>query len=375
VLNALEKFLPEAARDGLAKFRARAGDASTMKSLEGQSAKGNDLAKYLTEQGMPREAARAVQAELDQARLKLARAELVRAETIKDPALRQTAREEQYRAIRTILEKAGALDTAEIKGAIAARDAKALLRALRNAISKLGEKVTSHETQGALGEAIQRAQVRLKYAGRKGVQFLSNLALVRRVGNFKSLQQWIKAEEARIRVTEPNITQAELNKAVGRTRVRLFEKDNAVYESIGEVDTLVAEPAGKGLLRPLEVTETKAGGSKQPSEAAGQLTDAVAELQKIASGYSGVQIFEMTGKKTLGRNITSSFDLSQISGVQRTTFGPEGKGFDVSLGFTEGELKGVADSLLKNLPPDEPAPVRPVTSPREEEEAKKAPVR
>ena len=150
-------------------------------------------------------------------------------------------------------------------------------------------------------------------------------------------------------------------------RVKLFEKNSQVYESVGEVDTMVAEPGAKGLLRPVEVAETKAGGARQPSEAAQQLTDAVTVFEQIAKGQSNVQIFEMTGKKQLGKDLTSTFDLSQIGAVERTTFGPEGKGFDVSLGFTEAQLRGLAESLLKNLPPDKPATIPPVTSPREEE--------
>jgi hypothetical protein len=134
VLNALDKLLPQAAREGLAKFRAKAGDANALRSLEGQSSRGSDLARYLTEQGMTAEAKQTVAAEVNQAKLELARAKLIEAETIKDPALRQTVREEQYRAIRTILKQAGALETAEIKQAIAARDVPALMRALRSAI-------------------------------------------------------------------------------------------------------------------------------------------------------------------------------------------------------------------------------------------------
>jgi hypothetical protein len=377
VLNALDKLLPQSAREGLAKFRGKAGDANVLKSLEGQSSKGSDLARYLTEQGMTPEAVQAVKAQLNQARLDLARAKLVQAETIKDPALRQTVREEQYRAIRTILEQAGALETAEIKQALAARDVQGLVRGLRNVISKLGElrnvisklgeKVSAHETQGALGESIQRAQLRIKYAGRKGVKFLSNLALVRKIGQYKSLREWITAEEARIRERQPGISQEALNKEVGKTRVKLFEKNSQVYESVGEVDTMVVEPGAKGLLRPLEVAEAKAGGAKQPSEAAQQLTEAVTVFEQIAKGQSNVQIFEMTGKKQLGKELTSTFDLSQSGAIERTTFGPEGKGFDVSLGFTEAQLRGLAESLLKNLPPDKPATIPPVTSPREEE--------
>jgi hypothetical protein len=216
--------------------------------------------------------------------------------------------------------------------------------------------------------------LRLKYAPRKGVRVLSNLALLRKVGQVRSIREWVAAEEARLRKADPKISPEALNKEVAKTRVKLFEKDNTVYEAVGEVDTMVVEPNPNGLLRPLEVAEGKAGGAGQHSEATQQLSDVVAEFEKIAGGQSDVQIFEMTGKRQLGRNITSTFDLSKSADIARTTFGPEGRGFNASLGFTEGELRGVAESLLKNLPPDKPATVRPVTSPREDEE-ERAPAR
>jgi hypothetical protein len=51
------------------------------------------------------------------------------------------------------------------------------------------------------------------------------------------------------------------------------------------------------------------------------------------------------------------------------TFGPEGdKLWDVTLGYTEAEFKALAESLLRNLPPDKPATARPPTAPRKREE-------
>jgi hypothetical protein len=371
VLNALDKLLPKGAREGLAKFRGKAGDANALKSVEGQAARGSDLGKYLAEQNLPKEAIEVVRAELAHARLKLARARLIEAETIKDPALRETVRDEQYRAVRTILKETGALDSGGIKQALAARDLSALIRALRNSLAQLGEKVSAHETQGAIGESIQRAQLRIKYAGRKGTQFLSNLALVRKLGNFRSLREWVSAEEARIRTQQPKITDEALNREVAKTRVKLMEKDGRVYESLGEVDTLVAEPNAKGTLQPLEIAEVKAG-DKPAAEALGQLARIIDGFDRIAQGDRNIKVFEMSGKKALGKELTPRLDLSLAKTIELSTRGPEGKaGFTQGLGFTEAELKGVAESLLKNLPPEKPAPVRPLTSPREKEEAPK----
>ena len=369
VLDALAKLLPESAQKGLAQFRAKAGDMAAYRAVEGQAARASDLGRYLTEQGMSAEAKASAASDLAQAQLKLARAKLVQAETIKDPALRETARAEQYEVIKSILKRAGALDGVEIKQALAARDPQALMRALRNAISKLGDKVSSHKTQGALGEAVQRARLRIRYAARKTVQFISSLQVVRRVGEYRSIRDWTKAEEARIHKEKPNLTDAELSKEVSKTRVKLFEKDGAVWESLGEVDTMVAEPGVNGKLTPLEIAEVKAGGTKGGTDAANQLKNIVKLFGRIAGGDQNVRLYEQKGPQQLGKDLTSSFDLSQAGSVLQTTFGPEGRmGFSESLGYTEADLKGVAESLLKNLPPDKPARVVPVTSPDQKEE-------
>ena len=370
VLDALGERLPKDARDGLARFRAKAGDAKALKAVEGQAASGRDLGRFLREQAMTPEAVQAAKTQLADARLRLARAKLVQAETIKDPALRETVRQEQYEAVKSILEQARMLETAEIKQALAARDPKALARALRKSISQLGEKVSAHKTQGALGESIQRALLRIKYAGRRGVQFVSNLALVRKLGQYKSIRDWTVAEEARIRSKQPGISDAALNREVSKTRVKLFEKNNQVYQSIGEVDTLVAEPGAGGKLRPLEIAEAKAGGATSASEAGRQLSAVVQSFERIAAGEGDISLYELTGDKQLGKDMTQSFDLSQTKAIEQTTYGPEGRtGFSSSLGFTDVELKGVAESLIKNLPPEKPATIPPVTTPRKEPEA------
>lgn len=368
VLDALGKRLPESAADGLANLRAKAGDANALKAVEGQASAGRDLGRFLSERAMSAEAMQAAQAEVSRARLKLARARLIEAETIKDPLLRETVRLEQYESIKSVLRQARALDGVDIKRAIAARDVKGLVRALRDAVTRLGERTSAHKTQGALGESIQRAQLRIKYAGRQGVQFISNLAVVRKLGQYRSIREWTGAEEARIRRAQPGIADAALNKAVSETRVKLFEKNNAVYESLGEVDTLVAEPGAHGKLKPLEVAEAKAGRSSA-ADANAQLAEVVQAFDKIAAGDSGVRLFERAANNRLGKDMTSSFDLSQTTGIERSTSGPQGRtGFSENLGFTDAELGGVAESLIRNLPPDKPATVAPVTSPRDETE-------
>jgi hypothetical protein len=369
VLDALAPRLPEAARQGLTIMRSgKAGDAGTLRALEQQSAAGNDLARFLTEKTVPKEAATAAQAVLTRARLDLARAKLIQTETVKDPQLRETIRQEQYRTIKEVLEEAGSLKAEGVRKAIAARDVGALKKALKAEIDKIGSRTSAHETKGAIGEALQRAELRARYAGKAGVKFLSNLALVRRLGSYRSLGEWRTAAETRLRGEKPDITDKALRKALSKEAAKLFEKAGEVFESLGELDTMVVEPGTGGRVRPLEFTEVKTG-SETPGQAKGQLDKAAAALEQINGGDPDVRVFELRGKKELGADITRTLDLSDTAAATRTTYGPIGeKAFDQSLGYTVEDLAGVAESILRNTPPDKPARPAPVSYPKDRDE-------
>jgi hypothetical protein len=368
ILDALATRLPEAAREGLRQFRTSVPDANVLAAVEGSKAP----LRLLTEKAMTPEQLKAARAEATQAQFDLARAKLIAAETIKDPALRKTVRTEQAQAIKNLLKEAGTWDTPEFQDAFLRGDISAVGRMLRQTLDKVraaARNARSTETQGGIGESLQRAILRTQYAGRKGVKFLSNLAVMRRLPGVRSIGDWARAERARIQKAEPGISAKELDARVDKGVGKLFEKDGQIYEAVGEVDTMVVEPGADGRLGILEMAEAKTGGSASPGTAMGQLTRVLAELRRIGQNSSTAQVFELQGKRGLGQDITRRLALD---GLQQDpamrTFGPEGeKLWDVKLGFTEAEFKAMAESLLRNLPPEKPPTARPPTAPREKE--------
>jgi hypothetical protein len=104
------------------------------------------------------------------------------------------------------------------------------------------------------------------------------------------------------------------------------------------------------------------------------LTDVLTELRAIGQNSSTSQVFELQGKRGLGQDVTRQLALDALQqDPAMRTFGPEGdKLWNVTLGFTEAEFRALAESLLKNLPPEKPQTVRLPTAPREKE---KEPVR
>lgn len=368
ILDALAARLPEAARDGLKQFRASVPDSGVLAALEGTKAP----VRLLLEKAMTAEQVKAAKAESTKAQFDLARAKLIEAETIKDPALRKTVRSEQAQAIRNILKAAGTWDTPEFQDAFRRGDIAAVGRMLRQVVDKVraaAKNARSTETQGAIGESLQRAILRTQYAGRKGVKFLTNLAVMKRLPGVRSIGDWAQAERARLKTAEPGISAEKLESRVQKGVDKLFEKDAHIYEAIGEVDTMVVEPRPDGRLDVLEMAEAKASGRASPTSAREQLTDVLAELRRIGDKSSTAQIFELQGKRGLGEDITRKLavDALQQDPAMRT-FGPEGdKMWDVTLGYTDAEFKALAQSLLRNLPPDKPQTSLPPTAPREKE--------
>ena len=311
ILDALAARLPEAARDGLKRFRASVADPDVLAAVEGSKAP----IRLLTEKAMTPEQLKAARAESTQAQFDLARAKLVAAETIKDPALRKTVRTEQAQAIRNILKEAGKWDTPEFQDAFLRGDIAAVGRMLRQVVEKVraaAKNARSTETQGGIGEALQRSILRTQYAGRKGVTFLANLAVMKRLPGVDSIGDWARAERARIKATEPGISDKNLDARVQKDVKKLFEKDGHIYEAIGEIDTMVVERGPDGRLGILEMAEAKTGGSATPSKARGQLTDILAELRRIGQKDSTSQVFELQGKRGLGEDITPKLALDAL---------------------------------------------------------------
>ena len=265
--------------------------------------------------------------------------------------------------------EAGTWDTPEFQDALLRGDIAAIGRMLRQVVEKVrtaARNARSTETQGAIGESLQRSILRTQYAGRAGVQFRSNLAVMKQLPGVRTIADWAQAEQARIRAEEPTISSRDLNARVQKGFGKLFEKDGHLYEAIGEVDTMVVEPGPDGRLHILEMAEAKTGRTARPSKAAEQLTDVLTELRQIGDKTSTAQVFELQGKRGLGQDITRqlALDALQQEPAMRT-FGPDGnKPWDVTLGYTEAEFKAMAESLLRNLPPDKLPTARPPTAAR-----------
>ena len=375
VLDALAELLPKEAQAGLKNFRNQiaGGDLQVLKALEGRNAAGENISKFLADRGVSpdvQQAARAeverAQFELDKANLKLARAKLIESRTIKDPQLRENVRQQQYSAIKMLLQKIGAFDTPEMVEALKKGDTSRVVAELQRVLRQLTQPQVA-EAQGAVGEAMQRTQLQTKYANRQGVKFFSNIAIVRRVAGYRSINEWRVAEEARIKQADPAIDPAKLQRMLSRGAARYFEYGGELYESVAEVDALVTEPGAKGKPRPVEVAEVKTGRQDRAGTAAEQLDKAVDALKQLGSGQgSDLKIFELKGKNQLGTEMTDAFDLARLGQVQRTAVGAKGEAFPTELELTVDELAGLARSLVTNLPPAKPQTIPPTALPRQE---------
>lgn len=375
VLDALADLLPKTAREGLRNFRDSNPSAeSILRTLDGINRSGKDITKFLADKGVTPEAKRAVKVELEQAKvelakskLKLARAKLIESRTIKDATLRKAVREQQYSTIKALLNEIGAMEGTELSKAIKAGDANKVITEVRRILEQAATPKVA-ETQGAVGEAMQRAKLEAKYAKRKGITFLNNIAVIRRVTGYRTITEWRVAEEARIKAAEPDIDPAKLKRMLSRGAARYFEYDGHLWESVGEIDAVVAEPGAKGKLRPVELAEVKAGGQQSASDAAAQLDAAATGLKQIGAGAGAdLKIVELSGKKTVAADLTEAFDLSNVDSAQKTTVGPKESAFPEQLDLTAEELTALAQSLMQNLPPAGPQTIPPTSLPRKEE--------
>jgi hypothetical protein len=348
VLDTLAKSLSGEAQTGLATLRRIAGDAQALKAIESQAARGLDIKHFLTEKGLSEAAAKAVAADVQKAKVALARARLIEAETIKDPALREAVRAEQYKALTEVLKDLGILKDTKVQSALNSRNLNTLI--------------------SAIGEAIARTKLQTKYPASKGYKVLTNLAVAKELKGFKSIAEWRAAEKAKAKVDPSSEAAIRLEKQLSRQAARLFEKDGKVYDAIGEIDIMVTEPVKGGKPRPVEVSEVKTGGTDKAIEATKQIEQSTQGLGQIAANEPGVRLFERTGHNEIGKELTGDFDLSQLSSLKKTTYGLEGKtGFSETLGVAEEVIVGLADSLIKSLPPKGTQPSLPPHPKKEEE--------
>jgi hypothetical protein len=161
---------------------------------------------------------------------------------------------------------------------------------------------------------------------------------VREVSGYKTIAEW--------KAAQPDPAAADIG--------GLYEADGKLWKSVTEIDALVVEPGNGGKLKPIEMEQVKSGKGDTHSAASGQNTKAQAAMKQIADGAKDVQIYDRTGKNTLGKQRTGDFDLSGIDTVPTQTRGLAGKGFDKTLDFGTGDLnaaegRGILEDLVRLL--------------------------
>lgn len=338
VLDALAELLPESAKKGLAALRNKAGDAGAWRSMEARVKADVDLVRHLTELGMSEQATAKAKLDLLNAEAKLARAELIEAETYKDPALREAARTELVNKLKSRLSALGIFDDPNVKKAASGGELKDLV--------------------GALGEAIQRTQLKAEFGGTMGGRIVSRLAVARRIAGFKTIAEWKTAEVAAGRPGET---------------ARLIQYQGEVFRLVGEADAVVMQETSPGQYRPIAVEEVKGGAADSPTKAKAQVTKLTGALTELSGGSTELRVFELKDSHTVGSDWTWQLDLSAVDSITNRTRGPEGKGFDTSLGYDAEVLLELAKSIAKDgLPPKNPTKtLPPLARPSEE---KKEPV-
>ena len=358
VLDALRAQLPEAARRGLdakrAEFRrgGRSGravdptqaDARLLGILEGMKA---DPLRQLVEWGVSPEEAAAAQAELLAALARAARLRLIELDVVRDPQVRSKTAEEA-RGERT--------------AAQAARDAavdavQRLLAELLRTRPELRDRLAGariEDVAATVAEAVSRAELSAKWNALRlpgGVRIFQGLRIARRVPGFASIEAWMRAHP-------------------GESGSSLAFFRGELYRVLGEVDTLVAARSGGagGRLRVLELEETKSGGESS-NVAAQQLAGAFEVLRQIGTGAgenAGARVFEGGTPRALGNDVTTSFDLADLSAVVQSTRGPLGRpGYTAQLPFDTATLRDVVTGYLRDGFPARPQTVLPPTAPRD----------
>jgi hypothetical protein len=343
VLDAIARELPEAARQGLEAQRAgagandrptAAGDARTLNILRARQRAGTNIARWLQERAMtPEERAQARRA-VAEAEAALLRARMIEADAIRGSAGARRAVEGEFR--RTLLEIARALLRLEfrLRELVRARDVRALV--------------------GELGEAVGRVLLRTAPEARplRSPEVVSNLELARRVAP-GTVADYAARERAAGRPVD-----------VGRLR----QGRDGVYESLGQIDNMLAERQPDGRLRPVVLEEVKTGEADQPIRAQEQVERARATLADIGAGTTNARVMERPSPNAVGADVTTRFNLARAGEATARTRGLAGRGFTESLGADRPALEEVARQLVsEGLPGGEPPTIvtRPVPRDRE----------
>jgi hypothetical protein len=210
---------------------------------------------------------------------------------------------------------------------------------------------------GDLGEALGRALLRTspEAATLRNPEVVSNLELARRLGG-GTVAEWVARERTAGRAVD-----------LGRLR----QGPDGVYESLGQIDNMLAERSADGRLGPAVLEEVKTGEADQPRAAQEQVDRARQILVDIGAGTSDARVMTRPTPNSVGADVTARFDLRRPASTARTR-GLAGRGFTETLGVDRPSLDAVARQLItEGLPAGEPPTV--VTTPTRDREPEPVP--
>jgi hypothetical protein len=126
-----------------------------------------------------------------------------------------------------------------------------------------------------------------------------------------------------------------------------------IFIEVTDLDFLVTEHnGGNGRDRMIHAEEVKAGGGETHDGARSQQDAAFDAVREAARGGRKVMLLE--GSKGAWKDVTGDFDLSSLARENMKTRGPEGRGFDESLGMSPDDLDAMVANLIgtyARLPP------------------------
>ena len=120
----------------------------------------------------------------------------------------------------------------------------------------------------------------------------------------------------------------------------LTGREDGLYAQRGELDMMIIERQTSGKAKVIAREEIKTGSHDNNADARGQIEEQSGLLADAAAGKKVIRL------EFGGRNITGEIDLGSDAAANKSTRGPAGKGFDVSLGVSASDLEALCKDLL-----------------------------
>jgi hypothetical protein len=151
------------------------------------------------------------------------------------------------------------------------------------------------------------------------------------------VQVWIEQNEATIadyKATHPH--------EFRKSNPGLKEIGGKLYREMTDIDLVILAPGPDGGPATVLRREEIKTGSDSANKAKTQLTELNSDIRKALSNNKQVKLFKD------GADVTSQIDVASIPNATAETRGPEGHGFDRSLGITLDDLKELVSELLRH---------------------------